>query len=96
MRQRYTPPPAKPSCEDEEPSLFDNEFTFGMALAICAECPVREWCLNRVDPAGSWFDGVAGGVVWREGFPSAKWTKTHQDAVLIDYLVRRGMLKKLN
>lgn len=92
----YTPPPAQPLCVDEEPSLFDVEFTYGMALAICQNCPVREWCLNQVDPARSYYDGVAGGVVWREGIPNPKWTDVRRDVTLIDYLARRGQLKKLN
>lgn len=37
------------------------------ALATCAACTVRQECLQVVRPTESFFDGVAGGIVWREG-----------------------------
>jgi WhiB family redox-sensing transcriptional regulator len=37
------------------------------ALAMCAACPFVEKCIARVDPYNSLFDGVCGGVLWRNG-----------------------------
>jgi WhiB family redox-sensing transcriptional regulator len=37
------------------------------ALRACAICPVRQRCLEAVAPHDSWFDGVSGGRLWRNG-----------------------------
>ncbi|MGW4648331.1 WhiB family transcriptional regulator [Kitasatospora sp. NPDC004289] len=37
------------------------------ALRRCAACPVRRRCLEAVQPELSWFDGVCGGRLWRNG-----------------------------
>ncbi|MFG2721602.1 WhiB family transcriptional regulator [Streptomyces sp. NPDC048416] len=37
------------------------------ALRACAICPVRRSCLEAVEPRRSWFDGVSGGRLWRNG-----------------------------
>lgn len=37
------------------------------ALRACNACPVTEQCLLTVDPANTWFDGVCGGRLWRNG-----------------------------
>ncbi|GHG76501.1 WhiB family transcriptional regulator [Streptomyces griseocarneus] len=37
------------------------------ALRACAVCPVRRYCLEAVAPRESWFDGVSGGRLWRNG-----------------------------
>ncbi|WP_439674963.1 WhiB family transcriptional regulator [Embleya sp. MST-111070] len=37
------------------------------ALAACTRCPVRTRCLAVVDPERTWFDGVSGGRLWRNG-----------------------------
>lgn len=89
-------PPATPRCQGEDPYIFDNEWTYGMALGMCEECPVRLWCLRQVDPARSYFDGVAGGHVWKEGRPQDRMTNPRQDEVLITYLATIRQLKKLN
>ncbi|GAA1221532.1 hypothetical protein GCM10009665_09680 [Kitasatospora nipponensis] len=39
----------------------------GPALGRCARCPVDRECLAVVEPAHSWFDGVCGGSLWRNG-----------------------------
>ncbi|MEU9159335.1 WhiB family transcriptional regulator [Streptomyces sp. NPDC048424] len=41
------------------------------ALRACAGCPVRRECEEAVAPAESWFDGVCGGRLWRNGRPAA-------------------------
>ncbi|WP_329380713.1 WhiB family transcriptional regulator [Streptomyces sp. NBC_01351] len=41
------------------------------ALRACAVCPVRRECEQAVAPAQSWFDGVCGGRLWRNGRPAA-------------------------
>lgn len=82
----YYDPPEKPRCEGEEPTLFDDQLFFGMALALCNECPVRWWCLNTVDPARNFYDGVVGGHAWHEGKPIPKWSDVYGDPVLSTYL----------
>jgi WhiB family redox-sensing transcriptional regulator len=37
------------------------------ALELCAACPFTEKCIARVDPFNSLFDGVCGGLLWRNG-----------------------------
>jgi hypothetical protein len=64
---KMTPPPATPACAGSPPEWFDIWDEPGLALSVCAECPVRQWCLNTVDPLRSHFDGVAGGHAWHEG-----------------------------
>ncbi|MHC0429964.1 WhiB family transcriptional regulator [Streptomyces sp. O3] len=39
------------------------------ALRACLRCPVRQRCEETVAPAESWFDGVSGGRLWRNGRP---------------------------
>ncbi|GAA2439537.1 WhiB family transcriptional regulator [Streptomyces mauvecolor] len=39
------------------------------ALRACDICPVRRSCLEAVAPRHSWFDGVSGGRLWRNGRP---------------------------
>ncbi|RCH68203.1 hypothetical protein DT019_14590 [Streptomyces sp. SDr-06] len=39
------------------------------ALRACDICPVRRSCLEAVAPRRSWFDGVSGGRLWRNGRP---------------------------
>lgn len=41
------------------------------ALRACTSCPVRRECEQAVAPAESWFDGVCGGRLWRNGRPAA-------------------------
>ncbi|MBB4948518.1 WhiB family redox-sensing transcriptional regulator [Kitasatospora gansuensis] len=41
------------------------------ALLACGRCPLRAECEAAVDPANSWFDGVCGGRLWRNGRPIA-------------------------
>ncbi|MFF4571456.1 WhiB family transcriptional regulator [Streptomyces sp. NPDC001410] len=36
-------------------------------LRACNKCPIRRECEAIVDPAHSWFDGVSGGRLWRNG-----------------------------
>jgi hypothetical protein len=37
------------------------------ALALCAECPFTRECLELVQPRESYYDGVAGGHLFRNG-----------------------------
>ncbi|MFJ8022036.1 hypothetical protein [Streptomyces sp. NPDC096311] len=36
-------------------------------LRACNQCPIRHECETVVDPAHTWFDGVSGGRLWRNG-----------------------------
>ncbi|MFE9258965.1 WhiB family transcriptional regulator [Streptomyces sp. NPDC006879] len=39
------------------------------ALVACRRCPVVARCIEAVAPAESFFDGVSGGRLWRNGRP---------------------------
>jgi hypothetical protein len=89
-------PPEEPNCKPEDAELFDNDLTYGMALGICKDCPIRDYCLDWVDPARNYYDGVVGGVAWHDGKPLNRWTNINRDGTLVSYLARRNLLKKLN
>ncbi|MBO0513368.1 WhiB family transcriptional regulator [Streptomyces beijiangensis] len=36
-------------------------------LRACNQCPIKRECEAVVDPAHTWFDGVSGGRLWRNG-----------------------------
>ncbi|MEU8958765.1 WhiB family transcriptional regulator [Streptomyces sp. NPDC048518] len=36
-------------------------------LRACNQCPIRRECEAIVDPSRTWFDGVSGGRLWRNG-----------------------------
>ncbi|MFF3750093.1 WhiB family transcriptional regulator [Streptomyces sp. NPDC002018] len=36
-------------------------------LRACNHCPIRKECEAVVDPRHTWFDGVSGGRLWRNG-----------------------------
>ncbi|MDQ0776204.1 hypothetical protein QF026_004670 [Streptomyces aurantiacus] len=36
-------------------------------LRACDRCPIRKRCETVVDPSHTWFDGVSGGRLWRNG-----------------------------
>ncbi|GGV26746.1 hypothetical protein GCM10010245_43920 [Streptomyces spectabilis] len=36
-------------------------------LRACNQCPIRKECEAVVDPGRTWFDGVSGGRLWRNG-----------------------------
>lgn len=57
-------------CNGANPKLFDqiehNEYAEA-ALNHCKVCKVAEECLLIVNPTRTFFDGVAGGIVFKEG-----------------------------
>lgn len=56
-------------CRDSDPWLFDqSQIDLAQpALAYCRACPFWESCEILVEPRSSYFDGVCGGKVWRNG-----------------------------
>lgn len=58
------------ACAEQDPALFEATTypAARKALAWCAVCPATEDCLTIVRPQRTWFDGVAGGIVWRNGY----------------------------
>jgi hypothetical protein len=59
------------ACVSQTPYLFDevehNAYSEA-AINICGTCTVTEECLLIVNPTNSYFDGVAGGIVFKNGF----------------------------
>lgn len=51
----------------------------GEALAVCARCPVREWCVTATKPQQSRVAIIAGGSVWHDGVEV--WTLAQQEAL---------------
>ena len=69
------------ACAGEDPALFD-QYLFPQAkeaLRICGNCRVVEECLNWVRPNKTWCDGVAAGVVWRNGYRVRVDNSTRED-----------------
>ncbi|GGZ15446.1 hypothetical protein GCM10010387_04730 [Streptomyces inusitatus] len=36
-------------------------------MRACNYCPIKRQCQTIVDPERTWFDGVSGGRLWRNG-----------------------------
>jgi len=69
------------ACSGVEPSLFDhNKFPeAALALHYCQRCTIVDVCLATVRPSKSHFDGVAGSVVWRNGYRVRPDNSTRED-----------------
>jgi hypothetical protein len=69
------------ACRGIEPGLFDhNRFPeASLALYYCQRCAIVEECLAVVRPSKSHFDGVAGAVVWRNGYRVRPDNSTRED-----------------
>jgi hypothetical protein len=61
-------------CRNSDPWLFDqHQIDLARpALEICKTCPFWTNCDEWVAPRASFFDGVCGGKVWRNGKVLAK------------------------
>lgn len=69
------------ACIGLDPALFDH-FEFpdaSLAVGICAECPITDLCVEIVRPQKNHFDGVAGGIVWRNGYRVRADNSTRED-----------------
>jgi len=76
-----TPDVSDAACVGADPGLFDDT-TYPnalVALAYCQQCPVTEVCMDIVRPSRSSFDGVAAGVVWRNGYRVRRDNSTRED-----------------
>lgn len=72
------------ACVSSDPRIF-NEKTYPEAepaLQLCAICTKVATCIEMVRPSKSYFDGVAGGVVWRNGYIVRKDNTTREDRIL--------------
>lgn len=72
------------ACAGEKPSLFDF-MTYpeaSEALRICGNCRFTVECMDLVKPSKSSFDGVAAGVVWRNGYRVRPDNSTREDRLL--------------
>lgn len=69
MKARVTILIREARCREADPGVFDH--TEGpqvwQALHYCARCTVQKECEEVVRPRKSFYDGVAGGKVWRNG-----------------------------
>lgn len=59
------------NCKDKPARYFDetdyDSIIAEAALSICSECKVQEECLLVVNPSNSFFDGIAGGIIFKNG-----------------------------
>lgn len=72
------------ACSGEDPALFD-QYTFpaaSEALRICSHCRFVAECMDWVRPSKSFFDGVAAGVVWRNGYRVRGDNSTREDKII--------------
>lgn len=72
------------ACVGADPGLFDDT-TYPRALSglgYCEVCPVIDLCMDTVRPSRSGFDGVAAGVVWRNGYRVRRDNSTREDRFL--------------
>jgi hypothetical protein len=72
------------ACVGVNPFFFDAVTWEGAryALSFCAVCPITELCREEVltkNPKSTAFDGVAGGLVWRNGAVVEKPTYTQKE-----------------
>lgn len=56
-------------CRDSDPWLFDqiNLDLAQPALNICKTCSFWNECEELISPRASYYDGICGGKVWRNG-----------------------------
>lgn len=69
------------ACAGADPRLFDAH-TFpeaDEALEFCRGCVVVLECVSWVRPNRSFFDGVCGGMVWRNGYKVRADNSTRED-----------------
>jgi hypothetical protein len=84
------------ACRGVAPSVFDaDEYPNAwQAIKICSTCPRKaRWaCLQKIEPHKSWFDGVAGAMVWRNGIVQTIIGKTLHlsDESLANYFEERN------
>ena len=80
-------------CNGENPVLFDAHRypEAWAALTICAKCRVTQECIEYVRPSKSHFDGVCGGVVWRNGYRVRLDNSTREDAITRNKILRGEM-----
>ena len=72
------------ACVSSDPRMF-NAKTYPEAepaLEVCATCSKVATCIEMVRPSKSFYDGVAGGVVWRNGYVVRKDNSTREDRLL--------------
>jgi hypothetical protein len=62
---------AEAACRNKPPYLFEEtqywNLVSDLALNICCICTVKEDCLMVVNPTESYYDGVAGGMIFKNG-----------------------------
>lgn len=69
------------ACAGANPALFDCT-TFPdaqKALAYCGRCAILVACMEWVRPSKSYYDGVAAGIVWRNGYKVRPDNSTRED-----------------
>lgn len=76
-----TPDLSVAACIGADPGWFDDTAYPNalLALSYCEKCPITDLCIQIVRPSKSGFDGVAGGIVWRNGYKVRRDNSTRED-----------------
>ena len=68
----------EPECAAHEPEQFTTLPVHDDTLNVCRPCKYKTQCLAIVQPRTSHFDGVAGGIAWRNGRPIKRLAPTQE------------------
>lgn len=73
------------ACAGVDPRVFDAHRypDADEGLAYCGGCPIREVCIEVVRPQKSHYDGICGGVVWRNGYRVRPDNSTREDRFIL-------------
>lgn len=83
---------SKAACLETDPRIFDHYVypEAREALTVCSRCTVVAACMNWVRPSKSYFDGVAAGIVWRNGYRVRPDNSTREDRIIRLRAIREG------
>lgn len=84
------PAPQQPECQGANPLFFEVQDWYQYGLEYCDRCPVQAWCLDTVNPADHYYDGVVGGLIWQNGRIIKR--DTDPTRAQMDYMAKHGDL----
>ena len=87
---------AEALCIDSQPMYFDQIERNTMAeeaLSLCARCPVKTECLMIVQPRTSYFDGVCGGFIFKNGNPVGQRKTTIVKPDIVDEIAIERLIR---
>ena len=69
MAKRYPTALEQAACIGMPPQVFDGKSAYDIhaGIMVCRSCLVRQPCLEWLRPRRTFYDGIAGGKLWRDG-----------------------------